>query len=69
MCDLSRNPEHMFSYDSLYYVSRTVRKPEPCHKKTCYCICEKEDVDQLRCNRETDQRLSFRYKVITITQS
>ena len=29
-------------------------------KQTC-CICEKKDADQLRGNREADQRLCFRY--------
>ena len=58
----------MFSYDSLYCVCHVVRKHEPHHKKNCFCICEKEDVDQLRGNRETDQCLSFRYKIITIPQ-
>ena len=33
---------------------RVVRKP-------AFCICENKDADQLRGNREADQRLSFRY--------
>ena len=35
-------------------MSRVVRKP-------AFCICENKDADQLRGNREADQRLSFRY--------
>ena len=36
------------------YLSRDVRKPD-------FCICENKDADQLRGNREADQRLCFRY--------
>ena len=37
-----------------YIMSRVVRKP-------AFCICENKDADQLRGNREADQRLCFRY--------
>ena len=30
-------------------------------RKSTFCICENKDPDQLRGNREADQRLSFRY--------
>ena len=30
-------------------------------KKPDFCICENKDADQLRGNREADQRLCFRY--------
>ena len=30
-------------------------------KKPAFCICENKDADQLRGNREADQRLCFRY--------
>ena len=30
-------------------------------RKPTFCICENKDVDQLRGNREADQRLCFRY--------
>ena len=33
---------------------------EPRHEKTGFCICENKDADQLRGNREADQRLCFR---------
>ena len=36
------------------HLSRVVRKP-------AFCICENKDADQLRGNREADQRLCFRY--------
>ena len=29
--------------------------------KPAFCICENNDADQLRGNREADQRLCFRY--------
>ena len=35
--------------------------------KTNICICENKDADQLRGNREADQRLCFRYKDSAIT--
>ena len=35
-------------------------------RKSAFCICEKKDADQLRSNRETDQRLCFRYIDSTI---
>ena len=41
------------------YMSRVV-------KKTDFCICENKDADQLRGNREADQRLCFRYLDSTI---
>ena len=39
---------------------------EPRHEKPAFCICENKDADQLRGNRETDQRLCFRYTDNTI---
>ena len=41
------------------YMSCVVRKP-------AFCICENKDADQLRGNREADQRLCFRYIDSTI---
>ena len=32
-------------------------------RKPTFCICENKDADQLRGNREADQRLCFRYIV------
>ena len=40
-------------------MSLVVRKP-------AFCICQKKDADQLRGNREADQRLCFRYTDSTI---
>ena len=40
-------------------MSRVMRKPT-------FCICENKDADQLRGNREADQRLCFRYVDSTI---
>ena len=41
------------------HTSRVMRKP-------AFCICENKDADQLRGNREADQRLRFRYTDSTI---
>ena len=41
------------------YMSRVVRIP-------AFCICDNKDADQLRGNREADQRLCFRYIDSTI---
>ena len=41
------------------YLSRVMRKPD-------FCICENKDANQLRGNREADQRLCFRYTDSTI---
>ena len=35
-------------------------------RKLALCICENKDADQLRGNREADQRLCFRYTDSTI---
>ena len=35
-------------------------------RKPAFCICENKDADQLRGNREADQRLGFRYTDSTI---
>ena len=35
-------------------------------RKPDFCICENKDTDQLRSNREADQRLCFRYMDSTI---
>ena len=35
-------------------------------KKQTFCICENKDADQLRGNREADQRFCFRYIAGTI---
>ena len=40
-------------------MSLAMRKPD-------FCICENKDADQLRGNREADQRLCFRYTDSTI---
>ena len=35
-------------------------------RKPVICICENKDADQLRGNREADQRICFRYTASTI---
>ena len=44
---------------SIKHMSLFVRKP-------AFCICENKDTDQLRGDREADQRLCFRYTDSTI---
>ena len=41
-------------------------------RKLAFCICENKDADQLRGNREADQRLCFRYtdsKILLLSKS
>ena len=47
----------------LIQMSRLMGKPTIC---ICICICENKGTDQLRGNREADQRLCFRYSDSTI---
>ena len=60
---LSSNTHHIsssaYSHALLLVISLVMRKP-------AFCICEKKDADQLRGNREADQRLCFRYIASTI---
>ena len=55
-----RDEQYFWFLDALgknhrfYHMSRVVRKPD-------FCICENKVADQLRGNREADQRLCFRY--------
>ena len=52
---LSINPHRIRTISlDLVHLSRVIRKPP-------FCICENKDADQLRGNREADQRLCFRY--------
>ena len=48
-----------FLQDEFKQMSRVMRKPT-------FCICENKDADQLRGNREADQRLCFRFIDSTI---
>ena len=48
------------AYSIANHLSLVMRKP-------AFCICENKDADQLRGNREADQRLCFRYTDSTIT--
>ena len=40
------------------------RQNEPRHEKPAFCICENKDADQLRGNREADQRLFFATQIV-----
>ena len=45
---------------------KSMKEFEPRREKTGFCKCENKDADQLRGNREADQRLCFRYTDSTI---
>ena len=47
-------------------VAKPVAVELRCHATALICICENKDADQLRGNREADQRLCFRYTDSTI---
>ena len=59
-CDRCLQPDRLPSYRTWlkcsfsHDMSLVLRKP-------AFCICENKDADQLRGNREADQRLCFRY--------
>ena len=57
--DVSAMSKHDIVKDVTAYMSCVMRKPT-------FCICENKDADQLRGNREADQRLCFRYIDSTI---
>ena len=50
----------IFIFNNLSKLSLAMRKP-------AFCICENKDADQLRGDREADQRLRFRYTDSTIS--
>ena len=54
-----RDAAHMAVNFQIATMNRIMRKPT-------ICICENKDADQLRGNREADQRLCFRYIDSTI---
>ena len=54
-----RNKKGPHPSESQVTMSLVLRKP-------AFCICENKDADQLRVNREADQRLCFRYSDSTI---
>ena len=49
----------IMAFQKVDKMSRVVRKPD-------FCICENKDADQLRGNREADQRLCFRFTNSTV---
>ena len=58
-CMLGCDGRHHHDVRTRHQMSRDVRKPD-------FCICENKDADQLRGNREADQRLCFRHLDSTI---
>ena len=64
-CDL--NLKSLLILASSVSMSLYLMLNEPRREKTgFFCICENKDADQLRGNREADQRLCFRYTYSTI---
>ena len=63
VCSENQVGENLMILHSMYFflknLSRIMRKPT-------FCICENKDADQLRGNREADQRFCFRYIDSTI---
>ena len=57
--ELQSEPYVLFVHSEFFKMSRVMRKPT-------FCTCENKDADQLRDNREADQRLCFRYLDSTI---
>ena len=55
----SRNVSRIIAVLLRNQLSLVMRKP-------AFCICENKDADQLRGNREADQRLCFRHTDSTI---
>ena len=55
----TENQYGLFSSQKKRYMSHVMRKPT-------FCICKNKDADQLRGDREADQRLCFRYWDSTI---
>ena len=47
-------------------LKRVIEEMSLVMRKQAFCICENKDADQLRGNREADQRLCFRYTDSTI---
>ena len=64
ICEQQAQISCLFAFAALrycsFYLSHVLRKP-------AFCICENKDADQLRGNREADQRLCFRYTDSTIS--
>ena len=55
------------STDNLIVVGRAENDMSRVVRKPAFCICENKEADQLRGNREADQRLCFRYTDSTIS--
>ena len=56
---MKKSWKQYLGYNLQHKMSRVMRKP-------AFCICEIKDADQLRGDREADQRLCFRYIDSTI---
>ena len=60
------NSEDNFKKHAQCYYTVVQLKMSLVMRKPAFCICENKDADQLRGNREADQRLCFRYMDRTI---
>ena len=63
---LTRNPCILWMFTTGQLEDQVRRVFEPRHEKTNICLCKNKDADQLRGNREADQRLCFCYIDSTI---
>ena len=61
-CDMA----HIIEGKNLYFLTQKKLEMSRVMKKPTFCICENKDADQLRGNREADQRLCFPYTDSTI---
>ena len=64
--DLVHDVEAIFTFLNCYKYLETVFLIEPRYEKTSFLHVRNKDADQLRGNREADQRLCFRYTDSTI---
>ena len=61
-----QNLNSVKSYDKTKYESFCISHMSLVIRKPAFCLCENKDADQLRGDREADQRLCFRYTDSTI---
>ena len=60
------NPEQTDLHPCCLHMQKEVFNMSLVVRKPAFCICKNKDADQLRGDREADQRLCFRYTDSTI---
>ena len=63
---LEQHHEKNFQTTMVHIDQRPRKKDLSLVRKPAFCICQNKDADQLRGNREADQRLCFHYTDCTI---